>query len=177
MGLICGVDECRAGWIAVFKDLDAGNVFWEVLTSLVQLASTNPAPQVIAVDIPIGLPDRGLQDCDLEARKKLGRIGCCVFPAPIRDILSASSYNEACQIRFRIEGEKISKQTWGIIPKIREVDALLRQNPQVASGVREVHPEVSFFYMNRHSPLPDGKKTGAGQAQRFTFCSQISALS
>jgi predicted RNase H-like nuclease len=65
--------------------------------------------------------------------------------------------------------KKMSSQAWGIVPKIREVDTLLRQNPQMAPKIREVHPEVSFFHMNRHSPLPDGKKTGAGQARRLNL--------
>ncbi|MGO9021705.1 MAG: DUF429 domain-containing protein [Syntrophobacteraceae bacterium] len=169
MRLICGVDGCRAGWIAVFKDLDAGNVFWNVFSTFAQLASKTPAPQIIAVDIPIGLPDRGPRDCDLEARKKLGRRGCSVFPAPIRDVLSATSYNEGCQIRFDAEKKKVSRQAWGIVPKVREVDTLLRENPEFRSRIREVHPEVSFFYMNRHSPLPDSKKSAAGHAQRLNL--------
>jgi predicted RNase H-like nuclease len=60
----------------------------------------------------------------------------------------------------------MSCQAWGIVPKVREVDELLRENPEFRSRTREVHPEVSFFYMNRHSPLPDSKKTETGQAQR-----------
>jgi predicted RNase H-like nuclease len=169
MPLICGVDGCRAGWIAVFKDLDAGDAFWHVFATFTQLASRTPAPQVIAVDIPIGLPDRGSRDCDLDARKKLGCRGCCVFPAPVRPVLASKSYQEACRIRFSVEMKKMSSQAWGIVPKIREVDTLLRQNPQMAPKIREVHPEVSFFHMNRHSPLPDGKKTGAGQARRLNL--------
>ena len=169
MRLICGVDGCKAGWIAVFKDLDDGNIFWKVFPTFEQLAFRTPAPQVIAVDIPIGLPDRGSRDCDLEARKKLGRRGCCVFPAPIRAVLAAKSYEEDCQKRYDIEGKKMSCQAWGIVPKVREVDSFLRQNPQIASVVREVHPEVSFFYMNRHCSLPDGKKTAPGHAQRLNL--------
>ncbi|MGA3118260.1 MAG: DUF429 domain-containing protein [Syntrophobacteraceae bacterium] len=169
MSLICGVDGCRAGWIAVFKDLDAGDVFWDVFPTFVQLASNTPAPQIIAVDIPIGLPDRGPRDCDFEARKKLGRRGCCVFPAPIRPVLDAKSYKEACQVQFDAEKKKMSRQAWSIVPKIREVDTLLRENPELRSRIREVHPEVSFFYMNRHSPLADSKKTEAGQAQRLNL--------
>jgi predicted RNase H-like nuclease len=169
MRLISGVDGCRAGWIAVFKDLDAGDVFWEIFATFAQLASRTPVPQVIAVDIPIGLPGQGPRACDVEARKKLGRRGCCVFPAPIRPVLATKSYKEACQIRYSVEQRKISCQAWGIVRKVREVDELLRQNPQLALRVREVHPEVSFFYMNRHSSLPDSKKTEAGHAQRLNL--------
>jgi len=31
---------------------------------------------------------------------------------------------------------------------------------------------LRFFYMNRHSPLPDGKKTAPGHAQRFNLLQQ-----
>jgi len=109
------------------------------------------------------------RDCDLEARKILGRRGCCVFSAPIRLVLFAKSYEEACQRRYGKEGKKMSCQAWGIVPKVQEVDELLRQNPGFRSRIREVHPEMCFLYMNRNSPLPDSKKTEAGQVQRFNL--------
>ncbi|MGO9313734.1 MAG: DUF429 domain-containing protein [Syntrophobacteraceae bacterium] len=166
MPLICGVDGCKAGWIAVFKGLDAGDVFWNVFPTFEQLAFRTPTPQVIAVDIPIGLPNEGPRACDLEARSKLGRRASSVFPAPIRPVLAATSYNEACQIRFHAEKKKMSRQAWGIVSKVREVDELLRQNPELRSRIREVHPEVCFYYMNGGIALPDSKRTEAGQIAR-----------
>jgi len=169
MPVICGVDGCKAGWIAIFKDLVSQTVSCQFFPIFSQLATRTPAAEVIAVDIPIGLPDRGSRRCDLEARRMLGRRGSSVFPAPIRPVLAANSYNEACQIRFNIEGKKMSRQAWGIVPKIQQVDNLLVRSPQLVSRIREVHPEVSFFFMNGRTILTNGKKSQAGQTQRFNL--------
>ncbi len=41
-------------------------------------------------------------------------------------------------------GKALSKQTFGILPKIREVDELLQTRLGLREVVREVHPEVCF---------------------------------
>jgi predicted RNase H-like nuclease len=82
--------------------------------------------------MPIGLPERGPRACDLEARRLLGPgRASSVFPAPIRPVLVATSYDDACQIRLQVEGKKLSRQAWVIVPKIREVDDMLRDNSEL----------------------------------------------
>jgi predicted RNase H-like nuclease len=109
------------------------------------LFSQGPFPDVIAIDIPIGLTESGPRDCDRAARGLLGRPrASSVFPAPIRALLAARSWEEACAVRSRIEDKRISKQAWGIVGKVREVDEELRALPRLRERVREVHPEVSF---------------------------------
>ena len=44
----------------------------------------------------------------------------------------------------RLNGKAVTKQTFAILPKIREVDALLQMRPELREVVREVHPEVCF---------------------------------
>ncbi len=67
--------------------------------------------EVIAIDIPIGLPETGPRECDVLARRLLGRArASSVFPAPIRAVLGAKDYQQACAIRHKIEGKKMSKQ-------------------------------------------------------------------
>jgi predicted RNase H-like nuclease len=52
------------------------------------------------------------------------------------------------------------------VPKIREVDALLRADPSLQAWVREVHPEVSFTAWRGGEPMHHPKSTAAGLAER-----------
>lgn len=124
--------------------------------------------EVIGIDIPIGLPEEGPRECDIEARKLLGRTrGSSVFPAPIKEVLYTEDYGQACDIRYRIEGKKMSKQAWAIVPKIREVDLLLKERPQLNTLFYEVHPEVSFYFMGRNEPNTYSKKKKLGIEERI----------
>ena len=169
MQLICGADGCKGGWVVIYKDLDSGCIFWRHYEDKEahKLFSSQPTPQIIALDIPIGLPEKGPRDCDIEARKRLekGRASS-VFPAPIRPVLHATSYREACDKRFEVEGKKMSRQAWAIVPKVRDIDELLRQDSELRARVREVHPEVSFYFLNNERPLPHGKKCKIGREER-----------
>lgn len=174
MTTICGVDGCRKGWIAVTKDMASGDLSWRQYGSALQLFKVEPRPQTIGIDIPIGLPEFGPRACEQEARRllKLGRASS-VFSAPIRPMLNASSYLEACQVRFAAEGKKISRQTWGILAKIREVDAQLCEDVTLQSIVYEVHPEVSFYFLAGQRPLRHSKKTGPGFKERVDLLEPI----
>jgi predicted RNase H-like nuclease len=100
MRIVCGADGCRVGWVAVTKDLQSGEIRWQVYGSARDLVLASPSAQIIALDIPIGLPGRGARDADLEGRQLLGKPrGSRVFPAPIRAVLYAGSYQAACQTR------------------------------------------------------------------------------
>ena len=174
MTVICGADGCKAGWVAIAKDLASGLISWRLCANARELFYGEPTAQIIALDIPIGLPDRGPRDCDKEARQLLGpgRAGS-VFPAPIRPCLACASYAEACQIRFQAEGKKLSIQAWAILPKIRHVDALLRQDSALQRRVREVHPEVSFYFLAGRRPLAHGKKTKMGREERLALLAPV----
>jgi predicted RNase H-like nuclease len=165
--VIAGADGCPSGWVVVRETLPAGGISWEVVPSLAALCEGPGAPRLLALDIPIGLPLTGARGCDIEARRLLGRPrGSSVFPAPIRPVLLASSYVEACQARHRAEGKRISRQLWNIVPKIREVDAFLRTNAWMQDRIREVHPEVCFCFMAGGRPMTTAKKKRAGREER-----------
>jgi predicted RNase H-like nuclease len=163
---LAGVDGCRAGWLCVIASGEGRPLTALVTVSLEVLLHDLPRGALIAVDVPIGLADRGARRCDVEARRCLGPgRGSSVFPAPLRSVLSASSYEEACRRCAAIDGRRMSRQTFGLLVKIREVDALMAERPALRSCVRECHPEVSFrAWAGR--PLQHGKKTRSGQAER-----------
>ena len=168
MAVICGVDGCKAGWVAVFKDLESGAIRGRLCKTALDIARITPA--VVAIDIPIGLTDAGPRDCDLVVRRMLGPVrGCSVFPAPIRPMLGARDYAEACRIRFEIEGKKMSKQAFAIMPKIREVDTLLGEEPGLRNVFHEAHPELCFYALAGGKPLVAGKRTREGAKKRLAL--------
>lgn len=126
-----------------------------------------PAPRVVAVDVPIGLPAHGARACDRAARELLGPRRSSVFPAPLRALLAAASYDEASRLRERIERKRLSKQAWFIFPKVDEVDRLLRRSAPARAAVREIHPELCFYYLNGERPMSAPKRKAAGRDERL----------
>ncbi len=162
---IAGVDGCRAGWVVATLDRTSGGLSVEVATHFAALLALRPAWAAIAVDIPIGLPERGPRACDLAARKLLGpRATSRVFPAPLRDVLFEDTYAGACRRSRALHGKALSRQAFAILPKIREVDAALRARPR--APVFEVHPELSFRALARSDRALASKKSREGRAQR-----------
>lgn len=168
MVTICGVDGCRGGWVFISKDLETGAISWHSSQSADELLTIRPFPHFIAIDIPIGLPECGPRHCDLEARRLLGRSRSgSVFTAPIRPVMEAVDYRQACQIRLQIEGKQMSWQAWNITHKIREVDELLHSDASLKDIFREVHPEVCFYHMAGGRPMRFSKKSLLGKAERL----------
>jgi predicted RNase H-like nuclease len=116
------------------------------------------------IDIPIGLAAAEPRAVDFEARARLGPRKSSVFPAPVRRVLDATTYEEACQISRGVCGKGISRQLFAILPKIREVDEL--QSPQRQERFVEMHPELSFTAL-AGAPMEFHKSTDAGRTERL----------
>lgn len=170
MALICGVDGYRGGWVAVEENLTACEISWRVVPSLRDIATGKSPPLIITLDVPIGLPDKGSRACDLEARQLLGRGRMSsVFPAPIRPVLQASTHAKASAAGAAVDGRRLSIQTWAIIPKIREVDKFIRAEASLRARVREVHPEICFYFMAGKRPMQFSKRRRAGRDERSSL--------
>jgi predicted RNase H-like nuclease len=167
MTVVTGIDGCPSGWLCLTKDLATGMVLSRILPDIRDLLTLDPRPEMVTVDVPIGLMDSGPRQCDLQARVHLkAPRSSSIFPAPIRPQLGATTYAQACQIGEETDGRKLSQQTWGILPKIREVDTFLRSDPTIPKWVREVHPEVCFWTWNSNKSMAHSKKSPAGKAER-----------
>jgi len=59
----------------------------------------------------------------------------------------------------------INAQTLAILPKIREVDKLM--NARLQERVFEIHPEVSFWALNRNTPMRFNKRKATGVRERL----------
>ena len=162
---VVGVDGCRDVWAAV--SLNDGRFERAMLVpSLADVLGAEPELTVLAVDIPIGLPETGLRAADLEARRFVGRRWRSVFLTPPRAALEAGTYAEAAVAARRLTGAGLSQQSYGLRSKILEADAL------VDDRLYEVHPEVTFRAI-AGEPLALGKKTGGGALLRLRLLEHV----
>ena len=161
MTRVLGADGCKGGWVGVVLDDDRGP--WATIArdmpTLIGLAGP---VDVIGIDMPIHLSDDTDRECDTAARRALSPHGSRVFNAPISAVLASATYEDAKQTSALVLGKKISLQTWGLVPKIAEVDHWL---PDAPYPVYEVHPELSFAAMCGRV-IAASKKTREGAAQR-----------
>ncbi|MEM8626592.1 MAG: DUF429 domain-containing protein, partial [Pseudomonadota bacterium] len=160
-----GVDGCPAGWIAaVWAGDDAPPRLTLFQSFKALIAAELDAATVLAVDIPIGLPDTigtGGRGCDVAARKVLGARQSAVFAVPSRAAVFSDGYAQACAAAFATSDppRKISKQCFYLFPKIREVDEALQALPAAARAqIIEAHPEVGFWSLNNRQALDLPKK-------------------
>lgn len=172
MTTIVGADGCPAGWLCIFEELPSRRLGSKIFATVEELFASAPALDLLAIDIPIGLTDAHARECDTAARKRLGgKRASSVFPAPIRAALHAASYPDACAASMAAQQKKLSKQSWAIYPKIRELDSLLRTRPDLRGRVYEVHPEVTFAEWNGTPPI-EPKKSAAGFATRHDLATR-----
>jgi predicted RNase H-like nuclease len=160
---LAGVDGCRSGWVAAFVRGDLSKVRVRLLPRFADVSAALESPIVIAIDIPIGLPEHaghGGRAAENAVRPLLGARQSSVFSVPSRAAIAAEDYREACRIALLTSEppRKVSKQLFMLAPKIREVDAALRADATLAQRVFEVHPEVAFWRLNGEAALSEPKK-------------------
>jgi predicted RNase H-like nuclease len=163
-----GVDGCRLGWFYVMLN---ENESWEVgvfkhIKEIDQYLSGNA---IILIDIPIGLIEceHSKRLCDQEARKVLApKRSNSVFSAPCRKAIQEIHYQEGSNINYKCTESRLSKQSWAITPKIKEVDDFLRCFDNGKIKIREIHPEVCFWALNNKRPMEYAKKKRDGFEER-----------
>jgi predicted RNase H-like nuclease len=161
-----GVDGCRAGWIAVEID-PAGSSCFRIGGDIAALRL--PEAAMVYIDIPIGLPESGERGCDRAARKMLPGAASRVFLGLRRPLLAHCHDYRSANLWARSDGKGLSRQAFGILPKIAEVDAAI--SPQRQRTWRESHPELVFCRLNEGQPLAS-KHTPKGLAERRTIILQ-----
>lgn len=159
---VAGVDGCPAGWLVVLRDPEGGaEPRARVVATVEDILSLPEVPRIIAIDMPIGLPDRvtvGGRAPDIVARAVLGKRQSSMFAMPSRGAVMASDYRAACEIALATSDppRKIAKQTYQLFRRIREIDA--RMTPELQDRVFECHPEVAFWALNNRHALDEPKK-------------------
>ncbi|MBK1705635.1 hypothetical protein CKO40_13985 [Halochromatium glycolicum] len=164
-----GIDGCRGGWVWIGNQDER----WcgGVVGRLEQLRPLLAEARLTLIDMPIGLLDGGRSErpCDREARALLGRPrASSVFRPPCRATLAVADqgYSRACEVNREATGVALSQQTFNILPKMQEVDALLQHHPGLREQVRESHPEVCLWWLNGRQPMRFNKRASAGERER-----------
>ena len=164
---IAGIDGCRAGWIAAIRD--GGAIDTRILGSDDELVALFAECAVVAIDIPIGLSERGPRPCDSHARRFAGKRGSSVFPAPLRAFINLHDYAEVNHLSRELQNRGVSKQAFMIYPKVAQIDRVLQRHHELRPRVYEIHPEVSFTMWNDGLPIAASKHTRDGLAARRTL--------
>ena len=98
---LAGVDGCTGGWIAAFVRPQGDEARMRIVPRFADVLSAPERPEVVAVDMPIGLPERvgiGGRAAENCVRPLLGARQSSVFSVPSRAAIYAADYGEACRI-------------------------------------------------------------------------------
>ena len=166
--MIAGVDGCKKGWVVAVGDGWSSQqrprlLFCETFKLVLKATDTC---EVVAVDMPIGIPSGAQRrDCDLQAIKALGKAASRVFLTPPRESLCAKTPVEFQEIHRNLRDTGAGFVVWGIVPKIKEVDEVMK--PQLQDRVFEFHPELVWKRLAGN--VLDSKHTASGILQRISI--------
>ncbi|MFE5206910.1 DUF429 domain-containing protein [Streptomyces sp. NPDC056600] len=159
---VLGVDACgKQGWVGVVltDGAYAGSLVDLRLEGLVERAGEVAA---VAVDMPLGLVEKGWRAADLAARALLGPRRNSLFLAAPRTAWQEQHYTAAADRCQELTGNRLTQQAWALKPKLLEArECWLRDE-----RLHEVHPELSFRALAGGVPLAHTKKTWRGQNLR-----------
>jgi predicted RNase H-like nuclease len=147
----------------------------DAFTSFQSLMSSLPPDAIIAVDMPIGLPEfihGGGRGPEQAVRPFLGARKSSVFSVPSRAAVYAeretaeglpqmiAAHKRASEIALTTSNppRKVSIQAFMLFPKIREIDAFLRNETTRTDRIIESHPEFAFTVLNGEMPMALPKK-------------------
>lgn len=125
---------------------------------------------MVAVDIPLGLMKvavPGGRPCDIAARAFLKGRTSSVFSPPAFPTLVATTYDEACAINETSGpfAKKISRQSFELLPKLRDAEHAAATSIWLRERIIEIHPEVSFGKIAGR-PLMTRKRQADGKEER-----------
>ena len=150
-----GVDWASGLWVIVESTAETTEVSTEPSLLNVWHEYRDRASEIL-VDIPVHLQSEGNRECDQEAKDFLGSRGSTVFWTPNSGAVAAEDYDEA--VARNTQG--LGSHSWGLIPRIQEVNALLEEFETARETIYESHPEVCFkIYQGEDLP---SKKNDAG---------------
>ncbi|MGP3950077.1 DUF429 domain-containing protein [Streptomyces sp. 7N604] len=159
---VMGVDACPTGWVGVLLR-DGRFAAAHTATDLDGLLEHAREAAVVGIDIPLGLLDSRWRQADRLAAARLGPQRARVFAVPPRQVWEEDDYaaaNHRCQM---ITGSGLSRQSWGLVKKLREANLRRDAGDQ---RLHEVHPEISFTAMADGAPVTWSKKSWNGQQVR-----------
>lgn len=169
MSKYVGLDWASKGWLGVILR-DDGGYETDHFPTIWSMWNRHRDAERILIDIPIGLPSSEKRACDVEAKQQLGEYGRSVFYTPVRDAVYKQNLDVAKTVNEKA-GYSIQNQAWGIVPRIREVDEFIDENPGARDRLFETHPELCFYALNEQTPVRS-KKTEEGITKRKELLSE-----
>ena len=159
--MVVGVTPWRTKWVAASAKMHGSTFAPEppkIYDSFLEVLGERPAFVVIVANAPIGYRDRFDEEprtCDEEARLLLGKRGASLHNAPSRDVLGG-------EVKWRSAG--LDAVTATLLPRYREV--AVEMSPYRQRIVYEGHPELSFYQLNKDTPLKRSKIVEEGRDER-----------
>lgn len=157
---VAGLDAAPRGWAVVV--LEGGRFAGAAaVPRLADAFALLRDADAIAVDIPLAVPERGVREAELAARRALGRRASTLFLTPPRAALAAADRAQASAVARALGAPGVSAQAWALRGRILEAEAFAH-DPRLI----EAHPELSFAEMTG-APVPMPKHTWNGLAARL----------
>lgn len=169
---MAGVDGAKGGWVmAVTSSVPGSPVSFSLRPSFADVWTNTQSSGIVAlgIDMPVGPPGEDLRRSDIKARQLLGPRRSSLFWTPPLCVLDAAGHAEANRLSKRATGRGLSIQAFNLLPKVREVRAVLSPDdlsPRARPQAAEVHPETSFAAL-ASQPMAASKRQPAGQAERM----------
>lgn len=164
-----GIDGAAGGWFYVALGLHEVRIGCVPQVSKLYASLPRNSAVRVFIDMPIGLSDdvASPRTCESEARRMLGPRRTSVFPVPARATLAAQDYRHACELNVAALGKSLSRQSYGILAKIRELDEVLQNDARARAITFEAHPELCFWALAGGHAMTHTKKTAEGLAARL----------
>lgn len=179
--LLAGIDACKGGWVVALAPgwpLAAPPRILLLPDFAAVLRAVAHCP-CAGLDMPVGLPSgAGVRRCDLLAREELLRLagpaetaargtGSRVFLAPPRETLAAATPGRFQALHRAARGVGAGLPVWGIVPRLREVDAAM--TPALQERVVETYPELTLARLAGRT-LPSKHGAPGLEARRKLLC-------
>jgi predicted RNase H-like nuclease len=151
------------GWIGiVLSGVAATPHAAATIEQLVAAAGLDGQIDVVAIDMPIGLPDAGTppgRSAGPNGRIPRGAVG---VHRPVRAALASPDHASAVAINRKLAGAGVSAQAFALRAKVLQVDDWVHHQD---TRVVEIHPEVSFATL-AGAPLTERNTSWARAVRR-----------
>lgn len=169
-GKYIGVDGCKGGWIA--SVYDRGSFEIKKYSSVEELVEANKNYDELLIDMVIGLQsNKNEVRPDNAARALIPGRTSTIFAVPARQAVYADTREQIREANKNALGKDLPAQAIAIIPKMRELDEFLQNNPTHKNKLKESHPEVCFSRLNG-SVVMSRKADGEGITERVGIIKQ-----
>lgn len=146
-GKYIGVDGCKGGWIASIYDRGIFEI--KKYSSVDELVEANKNYKELLIDMVIGLQsNKDEVRPDNAARALIPGRTSTIFAVPARQAVYAETRAAIREANKSALDKDLPAQAIAIIPKMRELDEFLQENPAHKNRLKESHPEVCFSRLN-----------------------------